>query len=378
MLYYLIVFVHSTFILFKKCFCFTLIFILIIYLSCNNVYITDNQTNNCINSVNVNFNSCVSIFYDNLFLTRNVTYNNFLLFSTKGTIPPDINSGINDNFQISILLMCFLIKLLNRMIKNKTFLNIIFLVIIKLISSSIERDTELIQHLKDSTKIHFFTIETIKVSNCVSEQFLETNLCFLCISKIRYRNYSLFFQLLLLLSGDINPNPGPQDFESNKMWEPFVKRGLHFIHINVNSMLPKIDELRSIAKKSNAAVIGITESKLDESVLNSEIHIDNYSLIRCDRNRHGGGVACYVRDDISYNQKTTFNSGVENIFIDILLPKTKPFTVGIFYRPPDKSKFIETITEDFYKLNAENNDLFILGDMNINLINSTCPLVKKI
>ena len=109
------------------------------------------------------------------------------------------------------------------------------------------------------------------------------------------------------------------------MWEPFVKRGLHFIHINVNSLLPKIDELRSIAKKSNAAVIGITESKLDDSVLNSEIHIDNYSLIRCDRNRHGGGVACYVRDDISYNQKTTFNSGVENIFIDILLPKTKPF-----------------------------------------------------
>ena len=57
--------------------------------------------------------------------------------------------------------------------------------------------------------------------------------------------------------------------------------------------------------------------------------------------------------------------------------KQNLFTVGIFYRPPDESKFIETITEDFYKLNAENNDLFILGDMNINLRNSTCPLVKK-
>ena len=101
--------------------------------------------------------------------------------------------------------------------------------------------------------------------------------------------------------------------------------------------------------------------------------------ISTDRNRHGGGVACYVRDDISYNQKTIFNSGVESIFVDIHLPKTKPFTVGIFYRPPDKSKFIETITEDFYNLNAENNDLFILGDMNINLNEkkSTCPLVKK-
>ncbi len=39
-------------------------------------------------------------------------------------------------------------------------------------------------------------------------------------------------------------------------------------------MLPKIDEIRSIALKSNAAIIGITESKLDDSVSNTEIHID--------------------------------------------------------------------------------------------------------
>ena len=78
------------------------------------------------------------------------------------------------------------------------------------------------------------------------------------------------------------------------------------------------------------------------------------------------------------------------IFIDILLPKTKPFTVGIFYRPPNKTKFIENITDDFSKLNTENNDIFILGDMNINLYYNRkyildknnneitiCPLFKK-
>ena len=36
-------------------------------------------------------------------------------------------------------------------------------------------------------------------------------------------------------------------------------------------MLPKIDKLRNIAKLSNAAVIGISESKLENSVLSSEI-----------------------------------------------------------------------------------------------------------
>ena len=201
----------------------------------------------------------------------------------------------------------------------------------------------------------------------VSNNFLKTNLYLLPISKIRYRYHSLFFEFLLLLSGDVHPNPGPLDTNLNKMWEPFKKRGLHFIHININSLLPKIEELRSIALKSNVAIIGITESKLDDSVSNSEIDIDNYTLIRCDRNRHGGGVACYIRDDINFTQKSIFDSEIENIFIDVLLPKTKPFTVGIFYRPPNKTNFIDKIINDFSKLNSENNDLFILGDMNINL-----------
>lgn len=34
------------------------------------------------------------------------------------------------------------------------------------------------------------------------------------------------------------------------------------IHLNVNSLLPKIDKLCDIAKLSNAAIIGKTQSKL--------------------------------------------------------------------------------------------------------------------
>ena len=74
---------------------------------------------------------------------------------------------------------------------------------------------------------------------------------------------------------------------------------LHLIHININSLLPKIEEFHRIACQSNAAVIGISESKLDNSIFNSEIEIYGYNILRFDRNRHGGGVACDVRNDIS-------------------------------------------------------------------------------
>ena len=72
-------------------------------------------------------------------------------------------------------------------------------------------------------------------------------------------------------------------------------------HININSLLPKIDELRAIAYSTKLSVIGITESKLDDTVTNAEISIEGYDVLRCDRNRRGGGVTCYIRDDLCYS-----------------------------------------------------------------------------
>ena len=73
---------------------------------------------------------------------------------------------------------------------------------------------------------------------------------------------------------------------SKKNWKTFRCRGLHFIHLNINSLLPKIDELREIVKISNSKVSGITETKLDNSIDDSEISIDGYCAIRHDRNRN--------------------------------------------------------------------------------------------
>ena len=90
----------------------------------------------------------------------------------------------------------------------------------------------------------------------------------------------------------------------------FKHRGLRFLHLNINSLLPKIDELRHIARLTNAAVIRISESKLDGSVPTSEFQIDGYYLLRCDRNRHRGGVACYIRNGLSYNVKSYFSKDI--------------------------------------------------------------------
>ena len=81
--------------------------------------------------------------------------------------------------------------------------------------------------------------------------------------------------------------------------------------------------------------------------LDNEVNIEGYNLLRFNRNRHGGGVACYIRNDLSYNRLDFFLNDIENIYFDIILPNLQPITVGIFYRPPNQTRFLELISNDF-------------------------------
>ena len=161
--------------------------------------------------------------------------------------------------------------------------------------------------VKACNQIQFFTPE----HKCTCDELDKVR--FNCqfknfkISNIKRVNIvASLYRILLLLSGDISLNPGPknnlQPLNSNE-WNVFKSKGLHLIYLNINRLLPKIDEWQHTFNSSNTAVIGISESKLDESVLQSEIQIKNYDLFCRNRKKSGGGVACYIRIDISYIQK---------------------------------------------------------------------------
>ena len=83
----------------------------------------------------------------------------------------------------------------------------------------------------------------------------------------------------------------------------------------------------------------------------------------------GGGVACYIRSNIYYSRKTCLSDKLENIFIGLLFPKTKPISVDIFYKPPSQMRFLEQMVTEFESLEL-NNKLYILGDFNIKFTQS--------
>ena len=80
------------------------------------------------------------------------------------------------------------------------------------------------------------------------------NLNLQTLREMNYKGHTKFFRLILLLSGDINLNPGPTHISETS--SVFKKRGLHLVNLNINSLPSKIEELRQIAKHTNSAVIG--------------------------------------------------------------------------------------------------------------------------
>ena len=66
-------------------------------------------------------------------------------------------------------------------------------------------------------------------------------------------------------------------------------------------MLPKFDELVALCSNDKPDIICLVETWICEDVFDSEIHIPNCSILRLYGNRHGGGVALYIRNSILYN-----------------------------------------------------------------------------
>ena len=141
----------------------------------------------------------------------------------------------------------------------------------------------------------FFSIEVIKTTSNISSAEIHVDLGCFVLNKFCFKRkkYFKFYQSLILLSGDISLNPGPSQYlqDNDNKFESFHKLGLHFLHINGNSLLLKIYELTD-----------------------QEVNINGYSVLRSDRDRKGRDVACYVRGDPCFNSRNIFSNSIDHVF----------------------------------------------------------------
>ena len=65
------------------------------------------------------------------------------------------------------------------------------------------------------------------------------------------------------------------------------------------------------------------------------------------------------------------------LFFKILIPKVKPIAIGIFYRPPNENDFLNIFSNEFQQIDSKTNEIYLLGDFNINLLQNGKFILKE-
>lgn len=149
---------------------------------------------------------------------------------------------------------------------------------------------------------------------------------------------------------------------------------LSIVYFNARSLVPKFDELCSLVEAMQPDIVCITESWLCTDILDTEVRISGYSVHRLDRNRHGGGIIMYTRDDLVVTVIPNFSLSLEFLPVSIRLHNFK-LCICIFYRPPSSlSSIFDTFSESLEKLDISQFSNFIcLGDFNVDINNPSHP-----
>ena len=169
-----------------------------------------------------------------------------------------------------------------------------------------------------------------------------------------------------------NPHDDLAKFSKNN------SKNMIFSHLNINSISSKFIEIHQILVNGHTDLLFLSETKLDDSYPSAQFHVNQFSVHRHDRNAHGGGLMCYVRETIPHRNRTDIainEDGIETIVIQVKTADKNMFFLHV-YKPPDIN--IRYLTQNLERmLNKcfnESNHVHIIGDLNVNFKQTPNPL----
>ena len=184
------------------------------------------------------------------------------------------------------------------------------------------------------------------------------------IAIITYITFCLYeiASTLLMLSNDIEQNPGPRQLNTTE--------NMSIIHHNIKSLRYKVDLLS--VESIHHDIITLSETWLSKEISNEGLLLPNFfPPLRRDREDAYGGVAIYIRKNMYFKERPDLSvDGLEAVWAetrqgqDVLL-------VGCFYRPPSSLvPYWNLVDESIKKAMATPHKFIIMGDLNSDYINN--------
>ena len=111
---------------------------------------------------------------------------------------------------------------------------------------------------------------------------------------------------------------------------------LIFAHMRINSVQNKFDSLADIIK-NNIDILMISETNEDDTFPDGQISSDGFGTPYClDRNRNGGGIMLFIRNDISAKAVSTNCRPIETYYAELNFRKKKRL-LNCSYNPKHSS-----------------------------------------
>lgn len=138
--------------------------------------------------------------------------------------------------------------------------------------------------------------------------------------------------------------------------------GLSFIHLNTQSLYSKINEVRILANDLNPDPLCLSETWLSDKISDGLIDLPGYSVFRAHRStpKRGGGLACYVKNNIIYGFDANkyravwkSNEHIEFQLFELKVRHIKKMIIMNVYRPPagELRNFMEELMMPYTQLN---------------------------
>ena len=189
----------------------------------------------------------------------------------------------------------------------------------------------------------------------------------------------LSLQLAIILGIYSHPNLASPIRNSSPLYvfpSPVNSKDVFIMYFNCRSLIPRLDELNAICQANKPDVVCLVEIWLSTDIFDSELFIPNYTIVRHDRNRHGGGVALYVCNSVLCKSLMCGPADLELLIVSLCKGKFK-LCLGVFYRPPSSPPDIfDNLCE--LLLSVDLSHFVLIGDFNVNLLCESSSLFPYI
>ena len=164
------------------------------------------------------------------------------------------------------------------------------------------------------------------------------------------------------------------------------QKGFKIFHLNIRSLVPKLDQLKILLEYNDVDIFSISETWLHEGISSNILSIPGYVFVRLDREvvghehqvKRGGGLGVYYNPNLScdkdvFSDRNVSSKDLELQVLQFTRKNARKIVLFNVYRPPNglTDVALDHIDNAIQGIpNLARKDIVIMGDFNVDILDS--------